>query len=89
LLDPSKSFSPQLNQKKYLKKLPALGDKTKTHGGGGIIYPNAQDRLLDILKSPRANEPLNNKLLHNSRVHSYFRNESANLTPIGGMLIKL
>jgi hypothetical protein len=61
------------------------------------VYPGAQSRLLDILKSPRYNESLNDKLLHNSRVHSYFHADPnhkgsvdvTNMTPINRMIQKL
>jgi hypothetical protein len=43
---------------KHIKKLQPLSPHIKTHGGGGVVYPDAQGRLLEILRSPRANEPL-------------------------------
>lgn len=44
----------------------------KEMGGGGIVYPEATTRLMDILKQPSHDQRLDNKLLHNSRVFDYF-----------------
>lgn len=44
----------------------------KEMGGGGIVYPEATSRLMDILKQPSHDQRLDNKLLHNSRVFDYF-----------------
>lgn len=38
-----------------------------------MIYPEAPLKLLEILKNPKqATSSLNDKLLHNNRVFSYF-----------------
>jgi hypothetical protein len=74
--------------------LPAISQRSKEKGGGGMIYPGAQSRLLDILKSPRYNDNLNDKLLHNARIHSYFHADPSHkastdgtiMTPIGQMI---
>jgi hypothetical protein len=34
------------------KALPSIYSKEKERGGGGLIYPRAPYKLLDILKSP-------------------------------------
>lgn len=58
--------------------LPQIVPRQKEMGGGGLIYPGAQHRLLDILKSPTHDQDLNNKLLHNARVFSYFHDPLKN-----------
>lgn len=57
---------------------PQIVPRQKEMGGGGLIYPGAQHRLLDILKSPTHDQDLNNKLLHNARVFSYFHDPLKN-----------
>ncbi len=57
--------------------LPQIKQKTQREkGGGGLIYPEAEERLMDILKSPKVQQPPSNKLLHNNRVYSYFMEQS-------------
>jgi hypothetical protein len=55
------------------KALPSIYSKEKERGGGGLIYPRAPYKLLEILRSPKQNiSNFNDKLLHNNRVFSHF-----------------
>ena len=59
LLSPVRGgLSPIRGNRKSTMLPPIQHRSRKEKGGGGMIYPGAQSRLLDILKSPRANEPL-------------------------------
>lgn len=97
LQNPTLCYSPIQRGSPKASILPTIHHRSKEKGGGGLIYPGAQSRLLDILKSPRYNENLNDKLLHNSRIHSYFHADTnhkgsvdaTNMTPINRMIQKL
>ena len=53
--------------------MPQIYSKEKERGGGGLIYPRAPYKLLEILRSPKQNTSnFNDKLLHNNRVFSHF-----------------
>ena len=55
------------------KALPSIYSREKERGGGGLIYPRAPFKLLEILKSPKQESSnFNDKLLHNNRVFSHF-----------------
>ena len=47
-----------------------------------MIYPHAKEQLLKTLKTPRINETVNDKLLHNNRVYNYgLRSKNNSISP--------
>jgi len=65
--------------------LPIIKTQPKERGGGGMIYSDAKKKLLQVLKSPKAYQPTEDKLLHNNRVFNHFlSNKSFNKTGLYG-----
>lgn len=52
-------------------RVPSGLPSIKERGGGGMIYGEAKDSLLQTLRTPRVSQPPSDKLLHNNRVFAY------------------
>lgn len=65
-------MSPQNQKSDFFTSIPSA---RRENGGGGMVYPDKQGYLHGIMQSPRHNSSLNDKIVHNNKIHHFFNQQ--------------